>query len=89
METNHARNHLATEASVPHAETESDSWAHLLAAVDLRKVIEAAAIPVRLAAVGRISAHVTASYVTFGQIAAGSVGKGHPLPRGASYEDAV
>ena len=89
METNQASNHLATESSVPQADIGSDSWAHLLAAVDLRKVIETAAIPVRLAAVGRISAHVTASYVTFGQIAAGSVGKGHPLPRGASYEAAV
>lgn len=56
---------------------------------DLRKLIDAAAIPVRLAAVGRISAHVTASYVTFGQIAADSMTKGHPLPRGASYEDAM
>lgn len=56
---------------------------------DLRKLIDSAAIPVRLAAVGRISAHVTASYVTFGQIAAGSITKGHPLPRGASYEDAI
>lgn len=89
METNEVRNQLATASDAVHAEAESDSWASLLAAVDLRKVIEAAAIPVRLAAVGRISAHVTASYVTFGQIAAGSVGKGHPLPRGASYEDAV
>jgi hypothetical protein len=57
--------------------------------VDLRKVIESAAIPVRLAAVGRISVHLTASYLTFGQIAADSVTKGPTLPRGVSYEDAM
>lgn len=60
-----------------------------LPVVDLRKVIESAAIPIRLAAVGRISAHVTATYLTFGQIAADSVTKGPATARGVSYEDAV
>ncbi|HRB05081.1 MAG TPA: cupredoxin domain-containing protein [Ilumatobacteraceae bacterium] len=52
-------------------------------------VIDSAAIPVRLAAVGRISVHLTASYLTFGQIAADSVTKGPALPCGVSYEDAM
>ena len=52
--------------------------------VDLRKVIESAAIPVRLAAVGRLSVHLTASYLTFGQIAADAVTEGPALPRGAA-----
>lgn len=57
--------------------------------VDLRKFIDTTALPTRLAAVGSISKHLTAVYLTFGQVAADSVTKRSTLPRGTSYEDAV
>lgn len=69
--------------------TKSQLNATPIPVADLRKFIDAAAIPVRLAAVGRISVHLTATYLTFSQIAADSMTKGPTLPRGVSYEDAV